>query len=112
MNVKRPRVLAPAMSVIVAILAATAAWGAPETLTVALTGKYPPFSFYDEDGELAGFDVDVSRAIAQTLDADLTLVATEWDGILAGLLAGKFDAIIGSMAVTEERAERVDFSRP
>ncbi len=81
-------------------------------LTVALTGKYPPFSFYDENGELAGFDVDVSRAVAGRLGRRLEIVATEWDGILAGLLSGKYDAIIGSMAITPERARQVDFSEP
>jgi len=84
----------------------------PGYLTVALTGKYPPFSFYDRDGELAGFDVDVSRGVARELGLKLKIVTTEWDGILAGLLAGKFDAIIGSMAITAEREKQVDFSRP
>jgi arginine/lysine/histidine/glutamine transport system substrate-binding and permease protein len=79
---------------------------------VALTGKYPPFSMYDSDGELIGFDVDVSREIAMRLDRELQLVATEWDGILPGLLAGKYDAIIGSMAITEERKKQVTFSEP
>lgn len=102
-----------AFALLVAVCCATnAAAAPPDTLTVALTGKYPPFSFYNEQGELAGFDVDVSRAIAGELDAELEIVATEWDGILAGLLAGKYDAIIGSMAVTEERAEKVNFSQP
>jgi len=83
-----------------------------EPFTVALTGKYPPFSFYDSEGELAGFDVDVAHAIAERLGRPLKIVATEWDGILAGLLASKYDAIIGSMAVTPQRAEQVDFSTP
>ncbi len=90
-----------------------AAFGAePKTFTVALTGKYPPFSFYDREGNLAGFDVDVSRAVAEKMGMELRIVTTEWDGILAGLLAGKFDAIIGSMAITEERRKQVSFSRP
>ncbi len=80
--------------------------------TVALTGKYPPFSFYSQEGELAGFDVDVSKSIAAYVGRDLNIVATEWDGILAGLLVGKYDAIIGSMAVTPQRAEKVNFSSP
>jgi His/Glu/Gln/Arg/opine family amino acid ABC transporter permease subunit len=83
-----------------------------QSLRVALTGKYPPFSYYDEKGELAGFDVDVSREIAHRLDRDIELIATEWDGILAGLLADKYDAIIGSMAITPERARKVHFSEP
>lgn len=83
----------------------------PEFVT-ALTGKFPPFSYYDEKGELAGFDVDVSREIARRLQRESRIVATEWDGILAGLLAGKYDAIIGSMAITPEREKQVRFSRP
>jgi His/Glu/Gln/Arg/opine family amino acid ABC transporter permease subunit len=83
-----------------------------DPLRVALTGKYPPFSYYDKQGELAGFDVDVSREIAERLDRELEIVPTEWDGILAGLLTGKYDAIIGSMAITEERAKKVNFSQP
>lgn len=83
-----------------------------ESLDVALTGKFPPFSFYDQEGELAGFDVDVSREVARRLNRPVNFVATEWDGILAGLLAGKYDAIIGSMAVTPERQKAVDFSDP
>lgn len=79
---------------------------------VALTGKYPPFSFYNEKGELAGFDVDVSREIAERIGRELTIIPTEWDGILAGLLANKYDAIIGSMAITPARAKAVDFSVP
>ena len=80
--------------------------------TIALTGKYPPFSFPDSEGRLVGFDVDVSRAIAKRVGKKLDIVRTEWDGILAGLLAGKYDAIIGSMAITPERAKNVNFSEP
>jgi His/Glu/Gln/Arg/opine family amino acid ABC transporter permease subunit len=85
---------------------------AKETVTVALTGKYPPFSFFSAEGELIGFDVDVSKEIALRLDRELELVTTEWDGILAGLLVGRYDAVIGSMAITPERQKQVDFSRP
>jgi len=83
-----------------------------EPFRIALTGKYPPFSFYDGQGDLVGFDVDVSEAIAKSLGRPLEIVTTEWDGILAGLLAGKYDAIIGSMAITPERAKKVSFSQP
>jgi len=81
-------------------------------LRVALTGKYPPFSFYGEDGELTGFDVQVARRIGSHLEREVEIVTTEWDGILAGLLLGSYDAIIGSMAITPERSARVDFSSP
>ncbi|MDD5698060.1 MAG: ABC transporter substrate-binding protein/permease [Victivallaceae bacterium] len=104
------------------ILLISAAWGiigcsppaagAGRELVTALTGKFPPFSYYDRQGKLAGFDVDVSREIARRLHRKSKLIATEWDGILAGLLAKKYDAIIGSMAITPERCKRVNFSIP
>lgn len=95
------------------LAAPTFAQNGDDSFRVALTGKYPPFSFYDgQTGELIGFDVDVSRSIAKELSRPLEIVPTEWDGILAGLLAGKFDAIIGSMAVTNERKKKVRFSDP
>jgi His/Glu/Gln/Arg/opine family amino acid ABC transporter permease subunit len=83
-----------------------------DNFKVALTGKYPPFSMYDSHGNLAGFDVDVSKAIADKLDKKLILIATQWDAILPGLLTGKYDVIIGSMAVTKERSKKVNFSDP
>ncbi len=86
--------------------------GQKRPLTTALTGKFPPFSYYDQNGALAGFDVDVSREIARRLGRRPRIVTIEWDGILAGLLAGKYDAIVGSMAITEERAKQVLFSDP
>lgn len=79
---------------------------------VALTGKYPPFSFYDSDGNLTGFDVDISKALSDELGFDLEIITIEWDGILAGLLAGKYEAIIGSMAITPQRQKNVSFSNP
>ncbi|MDP8236891.1 MAG: ABC transporter substrate-binding protein/permease [Candidatus Erginobacter occultus] len=102
----------PAAAALLFGLAVPPTLAGAEVFTVALTGKYPPFSFYSPAGELVGFDVDISRAIAGRLGRESEFVTTEWDGILAGLLAGKYDAIIGSMAVTPERAKKVIFSRP
>jgi His/Glu/Gln/Arg/opine family amino acid ABC transporter permease subunit len=86
--------------------------GSDKEFVTALTGKFPPFSYYNGKGNLAGFDVDVSREIARRLHRKSRIVATEWDGILAGLLADKYDAIIGSMAITPERQKKVNFTSP
>ena len=83
-----------------------------ETFTVALTGKYPPFNFYSEKGKLVGFDVDTAKKISKHLNRKLVIIPTEWDSIVAGLLFKKYDAIIGSMAITPERAKKVNFSIP
>lgn len=78
----------------------------------AMSGQFPPFSFINDNGELVGFDVDIGMEVAKRLGVKGKPVQTAWDGILAGLLADKYDAIIGSMTINEERAKSVDFSNP
>ena len=76
------------------------------------SGGYPPFNFITDDGDVDGFDVDVAREIADRLGLELEYVTTAWDGIIEGLRAGRYDGILGSMAITEERLKVVDFSQP
>lgn len=82
-----------------------------ETLTFAMTGLYPPFN-YREGGELSGFDADIGRALAEEMGMTPNPVANPWQTLIAALRADRFDAIIGSMAITEARQEQVDFSNP
>jgi len=77
---------------------------------VAIEGAYPPFSSVDEKGELQGFDVDITKALCEDMQVKCTLVKQDWDGMIPGLLARKFDAIISTMDITEERKKRIDFS--
>jgi len=81
-------------------------------LTIAMSGLYPPFNYYNERNELVGFDVDIAREVARRLNRKPELITTAWDGIIAGLMAKKFDLIIGSMAITDERLKSVSFSDP
>jgi arginine/lysine/histidine/glutamine transport system substrate-binding/permease protein len=81
-------------------------------LVVGLSGKYPPFNTVDSGGALVGFDVEFAEAVCAKLERPCEFRVLPWDGILAALLAGNIDAIIGSMGITEERARAVDFTRP
>lgn len=81
-------------------------------ISFAMSGGYPPFNFYNESNELVGFDVDVAREVASRLGVAFKPVTTEWSGIIEGLRAGAYDGILGSMAVTPQRLEVVDFSVP
>ena len=81
-----------------------------QKVRVAVEGTYPPFSYVTPEGELAGFDIDISRALCTQAEFDCNLVAQDWDGMIPGLLARKFDAIIASMSITEERKKRVAFT--
>lgn len=78
----------------------------------AMSGGYPPFNYYNDQGDLDGFDIEIGEEIARRLGVEYEPVATDWDGIIGGLLAGSFDGILGSMAITDERLESVDFSDP
>ncbi len=78
----------------------------------ALSGQYPPFNFVDENNRLSGFDVDICSHIARRIGVEPRPLSTAWDGIIAGLLAGKYELICGSMAITGQRLQAVDFSEP
>ncbi len=82
-----------------------------DKFTYAMSGLYKPFN-YKESGQLVGFDVEIGAEIAKRMDMEANPVTNPWETIIQGLKAGKYDAIIGSMAVSEERQEQVDFSRP
>ena len=81
-------------------------------IAVVTEGIYPPFSMYDENGELTGFDVDIAKALCERLRVDCKIVADRWENIPPGLNSGKYDAIINSMSITEQREEIYDFSNP
>jgi len=88
---------------------------APSTqpsIKIAMSGQYPPFNYFDNTNELVGFDVDISKEVARRLGCEPKLITADFDGLIAGLLAGKYDLIIGSMAITEERKKAVNFSTP
>lgn len=81
-------------------------------INVGIEGAYPPFNFYNSSNELEGFDVDITNEIAKRMDVKVNFVATPWDSIIGGLLSNKYEIIISSMAITEERKEKVDFTEP
>ncbi len=96
--------------VLVGCIFASCPAGAAGTLRVAIEGEYPPFSFVDGQGNLAGFDVDIALALCKVMDAQCELVKTPWEGIIDRLDAGDFDVIVASMSYTPDRAQRVEFT--
>jgi ABC-type amino acid transport substrate-binding protein len=84
-----------------------------KTLQVGTDASYPPFENVDPGtGEIAGFDVDLIRALAARLGAEVELTVVPFDAIIAGLRAGKYDVVISAMTITPERASQVAFTEP
>ena len=81
-----------------------------DVLRVGVEGAYPPFSWKEADGTLKGFDIDFAHEVCKRLGRECVLVEQEWDGMIPALLARKFDTIIASMSITEERKKKVDFT--
>ena len=93
-----------------------------EKFTVGMEAGYAPFNWTQKDdangavkiegnAEYAGgYDVQIAKKIADSLDRELVIVKTEWDGLIPALISGKIDAVIAGMSPTEERKETIDFS--
>ena len=91
---------------------ALAALKAKGTLVVACEGTYSPWNYEDENGVLTGYDIEVAQAIADKLGLTLEPVTDLWDGLFAGLDSGRFDLVVASVEITEERSKKYDFSTP
>jgi polar amino acid transport system substrate-binding protein len=78
---------------------------------IATEGAFPPFN-YLENNEPQGFEIDLAKALCEAMDVTCTFVVREWDGIIKGLLAKDYDAIMASLAVTDRRKMRIAFSKP
>ncbi len=98
-----------AIIVAAAMLVSGAALAA-DKIRMGTEGAYPPFNQIDPSGKLTGFDVEIGNALCAEMKADCTWVTQDWDGIIPGLLAKKFDTIIASMSITDERKQAVDFT--
>lgn len=81
-------------------------------LVIALEGNWAPWSFHDDSDALVGYDVEVGQAIAEKLGVKATFVEGEWDGLLAGVEAGRYDMVINGVDITPSRQETYDFSTP
>lgn len=96
--------------------AATLAFGtsavAADKLKIGTEGAYPPFNLIDASGKATGFDVEIGQALCAKMKVECDVVTSDWDGIIPALNAKKFDFLIASMSITDERKQAVDFTDP
>lgn len=102
--------LALSSAVILTAAASSFAASAADTIRIATEGAWAPFNYIDNNGQPQGFDVDIANALCEQMEADCKIVTQDWDGLIPGLKVRKFDAIIASMSITEERLRQVDFT--
>ncbi len=81
-------------------------------LKIGTEGTYAPFTYHDADGKLVGFDVEIGEAVAKELGVKPEFVEGKWDGLIAGLDAKRYDAVINQVGITAERQKKYDFSEP
>lgn len=93
-----------------AVLLAGSAFAQPAKLRLGVEGAYPPFSEVGPDGKLKGFDIDIAMALCAEMKVECTLVQQDFDGMIPALNAKKFDAIVASLSITDERRKAVAFS--
>ncbi len=80
------------------------------TMTIAMEGNWAPWTYEDEEGNLVGFEVEVASAVAEKLGVEPEFVTGEWDGLLAGVQAGRYDVMANGVGYTEERAQSYLYS--
>ena len=81
-------------------------------IIVAMEGTWAPWTYHDENDQLVGYDVEVAQNIAEKLGVSVNFAEGEWDGLLAGLDAGRYDIMVNGVDIDEERSEKYDFSTP
>lgn len=79
---------------------------------IGTEGTYAPFTFHNAEGQLVGFDVEIGHALAEKLGVKAEFLEGKWDGLIAGLDAKRYDAVINQVGITEARQKKYDFSEP
>jgi octopine/nopaline transport system substrate-binding protein len=102
--------MAAAIAMAIGLAGGTALAQDRSNVRVATEGAYPPWNSTDSSGNLIGFEIDLAKDLCQRMGVECEIVAQDWEGIIPALQAGKYDAIMAGMSITEDRQKVIDFS--
>src|SRR5580692_11849924 len=83
-----------------------------KTVVIGMEGAYDPWNLTDSSGKIVGFEPDLIMDVCKRAGLECKIIAQDWDGMIPGLKAGKFDVIMDGMSITDERKKEIDFSKP
>jgi octopine/nopaline transport system substrate-binding protein len=83
-----------------------------KTVVIGMEGAYEPWNLTDSSGKIVGFEPDLVMDLCKRAGLECKIIAQDWDGMIPGLKAGKFDVIMDGMSITDERKKEIDFSKP
>jgi octopine/nopaline transport system substrate-binding protein len=98
-------------ALVAALFAGQSIAGDWSKIRIATEGAYAPWNFTDSSGNLVGFELDLAADLCKRMNAECEIVAQAWDGIIPALQAGKYDAIMAGMSITDKRKKVITFSR-
>ncbi len=109
MKIKYALGLGVAAALLVGSLAQAKDW---KTVVIGMEGAYEPYNLTDSSGKIVGFEPDLVLDLCKRMKVECKIIAQDWDGMIPGLQAGKFDVIMDGMSITDERKKSIDFSNP
>lgn len=96
----------------ISLVGMTGAQAQEKVVRIATEGAYAPWNFSGPNGTLLGFEMDLAQDLCKRMEVKCEIIATNWDGIIPSLNAGKYDAIMAAMSITPKREETIAFSAP
>jgi len=111
-TMNRRSLLGAALTCSLLVLAGAASAKDWKTVVIGMEGAYEPYNLTDPSGKIVGFEPDVAMDVCARMKVECKIIAQDWDGMIPGLQAGKFDVIMDGMSITDERKKQIDFSLP